>query len=41
MKCHPFLYLCVLVTGITVTNLVYITRSSRKIANTKQIEPKR
>ena len=30
MKCHPFLYLCLLVTLITLFNVVYITKTGRK-----------
>lgn len=38
MKCHPFLYLCLLVTGITVTNIVYIAKSNRKLINSHSVK---
>ena len=30
MRCHPFIYLCLLVTIITLFNVFYITRTSKK-----------
>ena len=30
MKCHPFLYLCILVIFITFANVFYITKTSKK-----------
>ena len=30
MRCHPFIYLCLLVTIITIFNVFYITKTSKK-----------
>ena len=31
MRCHPLLYLCLLVTLITLVNVIYITKTTKKI----------
>jgi len=30
IRCHPFLYLCILITILTLTNVIYITKMANK-----------
>ena len=45
MKCvkfHPFLYLCILITVLTLTNVIYITKTANKqFGNHNKIDYKR
>jgi hypothetical protein len=43
IKCHPFIYLCCLITGLTITNVFYIARSNQRLSSQfkKNAESKR